>query len=88
MVQVAWSAVRTKDSYFQALFWRPAARLGGNKAIWAVAHRMLRLLWKVMHDGVRYIEYGLVSKNANAQNGERTIRTAVLRLERFFESAV
>ncbi len=66
MVQVAWSAVRTKDSHFQMLFRRLVARLGSKKAIWAVAHRMLRLLWKVMHQGVKYIEYGPVSKNLSA----------------------
>jgi len=25
---------------------------------WAIAHRLCRLIWKVLHDGVRYVEYG------------------------------
>ena len=29
-----------------------------NAAIWAIAHRLARLVWKILHDGVRYIEQG------------------------------
>jgi len=28
-----------------------------DKAIWAIAHRLCRLIWKILHQGVRYIEY-------------------------------
>lgn len=27
-------------------------------AVWAVAHRLCRLVWKILHEGVRYIEQG------------------------------
>jgi hypothetical protein len=30
-----------------------------NKAIWAIAHRLCRLIWKVLREGVRYVEDGL-----------------------------
>jgi hypothetical protein len=33
-------------------------RLGYQSAIWAVAHRLCRLVWKILHEGVRYIEQG------------------------------
>jgi len=29
-----------------------------HKAIWAVAHRIAKVIWKVLHDKVRYIERG------------------------------
>jgi hypothetical protein len=32
--------------------------LGHNKAIWAIAHRLCRLTWKILHQGVRYVEFG------------------------------
>ena len=32
--------------------------LGYLSAIWAIAHRLCRLLWKILHEGVRYIEQG------------------------------
>ncbi len=28
-----------------------------SKAIWAIAHRLCRLAWKILHAGVEYIEY-------------------------------
>jgi hypothetical protein len=30
-------------------------RMGAQKAAWAVAHYLLRVIWKVLHDHVRYI---------------------------------
>jgi len=32
--------------------------MGHQKAIWAIAHRLCRLAWKILHQGVHYIEYG------------------------------
>jgi transposase len=58
--QVANAAVRVKDCYFQLLYRRLLPRLGHNKAIWAVAHRLCCLTWKILHQGVDYIEFGAV----------------------------
>lgn len=57
--QVANAAVKSKGSLFQSLYRRLVPRLGHNKAIWAIAHRLCRLAWKILHEGVEYIEYGL-----------------------------
>ena len=56
--QAAHAAVCKKGSCFQALFPRLLPRLGYKSAIWAVAHRLCRLVWKILHDGVRFIEQG------------------------------
>jgi transposase len=56
--QVANAAVKSNGSVFQAVYRRLVPRLGHNKAIWAVVHRLCRLTWKILHQGVRYIEYG------------------------------
>jgi transposase len=56
--QVAWSAVRTKDSFFRELYHRLVPRLGVHKAIWAIAHRIAKVVWKVLHEKVHYIERG------------------------------
>ena len=58
--QVANAAVKTKGSHFQLLYRRFLPRLGHNKAIWAVAHRLCRLTWKILYQGVDYIEYGQI----------------------------
>ena len=56
--QAAHAAVTKKGSYFQVLFRRLLPRLGYKSAIWAVAHRLCRLVWKILHEGVRFVEQG------------------------------
>ena len=57
--QLAHAAVRKEGTQMQIVFRRLSARMEYNKAIWAVAHRLCRLIWKVLHDKVRYVERGL-----------------------------
>jgi predicted RNA binding protein YcfA (HicA-like mRNA interferase family) len=64
--QLGWAAVRTKGSYFQDLFRRLVVRKGAKVAIWAVAHRMLRVIWKILHHKVHYVEHGPRSGNPYA----------------------
>jgi hypothetical protein len=52
--------------------------MGYKKAIWAIAHRLSRLIWKVLHDGVRYIEQGFES-NPKALKERRRRLVAELR---------
>lgn len=49
-----------EDCQLQIVFRRLSARLGYAKAVWAIAHRLCRLIWKVLHEGVSYVEYGAV----------------------------
>ncbi len=58
LAEAARAAVKAKGSHFQVVFRRHLPRLGYNGAIWVVAHRLCRLVWKVLHDGVRYVEQG------------------------------
>jgi hypothetical protein len=76
LVQIAFAAVRQKDSFFQCLFRRLVPRLGVNKAIWAVAHRMLKVIWKILHDRVSYEERGAVPPNPKSiqRRKQRLIR--------------
>ena len=52
--QAANAAVKTKGSIFEALYRRCVPRLGHNQAIGAIAHRQCRLIWLILHQGVRY----------------------------------
>jgi transposase len=56
--QLAHAAVRKRDCYLQIVFKRLSVRLGYAKAVWAIAHRLCRLIWKVLHEGVHYVELG------------------------------
>lgn len=56
--EAAHAAVKKKGSHFQSVFRRFLPKLHYNGAIWVVAHRLARLVWKILHDGVSYIEQG------------------------------
>lgn len=56
--EAAQAAVKTKGSHFQVVFRRLLPRLGYQQALWAIAHRLCRLVWKILHEKVRYIEQG------------------------------
>ena len=56
--QAANAAIKAKGSVFQDLYRRLVPRLGHKKAIWAVAHKLCRVVWKILHDGVTYQERG------------------------------
>lgn len=57
--QLAHAAVRKDGTHLQLVFRRLSTRMAYNKAIWAIAHRLCRLIWKILHQGVRYVEHGL-----------------------------
>jgi transposase len=76
--QLAHAAVKKDGCRLQVIFRRWLPRLGYKKAIWAVAHRLCRLIWKVLHDGVRYIEKGL-DLNPKAQKERKRRLVAELR---------
>jgi transposase len=58
LTQAAQAAVKKKGSHFQSLFHRLLPRLHYSGAIWAIAHRLGRLVWKILKEGVSYIEQG------------------------------
>jgi transposase len=78
LVQAAHAAVKTKGSHFQSQFRRWLPRLGFQKAIWATAHRLCRIAWKILHDGVSYTEPGQITdprtKHHLAQKHLRALR--------------
>ena len=60
LCQAAQAAVRAKQSVFQQKFHRLLPRLGYTKAIWAIARHLSVVIWKILHQGVEYVEYGTV----------------------------
>jgi transposase len=77
--QAAHAAVKKKGSHFQVVFRRLLPRLGYQSAIWAIAHRLCRVVWKILHEGVRFIEQGVEldpkAKNKRARTLARALRT-------------
>jgi transposase len=74
LTQCAWAAVKVKGSIFEQKFRTLLPRLGAKPAIWAVAHRLLRVIWKVLHDKVSYIERGLLDSQALERRRKRYVR--------------
>jgi transposase len=58
LVQCAWAASRTKDTYLRAQFHRLKSRVGSMKAVIAVAASMLTAVFHMLTDGVPYRELG------------------------------
>lgn len=58
LVQCAWAAKRTKDSYYRAQFFRLQARRGPQKAICAVAASILTAVYHILKDGTEHRDLG------------------------------
>jgi transposase len=80
MIEAAWSAVHTKNTYFAAQFRRLAKRRGPNKAIIAVAHSMTVALWHMLANGETYNELG-PDWFTHISNPEAETKRLVQRLE-------
>jgi transposase len=73
--QCANAAVKLKGSIFQLLYRRLLPRLGHNQAIGAVAHKLCRLIWMILHKRIRYEERGpAVSERSRRVRTTRMIR--------------
>jgi hypothetical protein len=73
--QAANAAIKHKGSLFEIVYRRSAPRLGHNQAVGAIAHRQCRLIWLILHQGVRYQERGpAVTKQFKQKRTARMIR--------------
>jgi transposase len=58
LVQCAWAAKRTKDSYYKAQFFRLQSKRGPQKAICAVAASILTAIYHMLKDGTVHHDLG------------------------------
>ena len=58
LIQCAWSASRTKDSYLQAQYLRLRSRRGAKKAVCAVAASILTAAYHMLKNGTLYQDLG------------------------------
>ncbi|MFN2448004.1 MAG: IS110 family transposase [Vicinamibacterales bacterium] len=73
--QAANAAVKAKGTIFAIVYRRLVPRLGHAQAIGAIAHRLCRLIWKILHQGIRYEERGpAVSEEAKKVRARKMIR--------------
>ena len=83
--QAANAAVKLKGGIFELLYRRYVTRLGHSQTIGIIAHRLCRLIWKILHQGIRYEERGpavsLRSKKNRTARMIRELRTLGYRIE-------
>jgi transposase len=73
--QATNSAAKTKGSIFEIVYRRSVPRLGHNQTIGAIVHRQCRLIWLILHQGVRYEERGpAVTKESKQRRTWKMIR--------------
>ena len=80
LVQCAWAASHTKDTYLSAQFWRLAARRGQKRAAVAVGHTLLVILYHLLRRRTTYQELG--GDYFDRLGEERLTKGLVKRLER------
>ncbi len=79
LVQAAWAASHTKNSYLAAQYRRLARRKGRKRALLAVGHTLLVIVYHVLQKGVPYEELG--ADYLDRLEPERVTRQLVKRLE-------
>lgn len=80
LIEAAAGASRAKNSTLQARFRRVLRRRGPKKAVVAVAHALLRVVYHVLADGTVYRETGADSYDRH--QSQRVTRRALQTLER------
>lgn len=80
LVEAAWGAAHTRNTYLSALYRRLAARRGGKRAVVAVAHSILVIVYFLLRDGASYQDLG--TNYFDERDREGSVRRAVGRIER------
>jgi transposase len=79
LVECAWGAAHSRDTYLSAQFWRLARRIGKKKAAVAVGHSILVIAWHLLKYNCDYEDLGgdyFVKRDA-----DRARQRAVSRLQ-------
>ena len=58
LVQAAWAASRSKGTYLKGMYGRLAARRGRKRALVAVGHQLVEIIYNVLKKGQSYRELG------------------------------
>ncbi|HHW27759.1 MAG TPA: IS110 family transposase [Firmicutes bacterium] len=58
LCECAWAASMSRDTRLSACYWRLVKRMGKKKALIALAHTMLRIIYAMLRDNKSYEEFG------------------------------
>jgi transposase len=68
LIQAAWAAVKVKDSSLAAFYHKLVTKRGAKKAIVAVAHKLLVIVYTLLKTGETYQERGVAALDARQQD--------------------
>lgn len=80
LVEAAWGAAHTRQTYLSAHYHRLAARRGGKRAAVAVAHTILVIIYHLLRKGTDYHDLG--PNYFDERDRHATIQRCVRRIER------
>lgn len=72
LIEVAWVAVKMKDTYYSAKFLQLRARKGPQKAIVAIAHKLCKAAFAIIKYGCEFVE--LTPAHINFNNINRSTK--------------
>lgn len=78
--QAAWAAIRSKDTWLRARYYRLAKRIGRKRALTAIAHSMIIAIWWMLTNDCDYHDLGADFYD-RFTNPEAEARRLVRRLE-------
>jgi hypothetical protein len=79
IVEAAWAATRTKNTFFCERYHRIAARRGKKRALIAVAHSQIVAAYLILSTGARYHELGAQYQLEKIEKKRKVYLTAELR---------
>ena len=81
LVEAAHAVSHTKDTYLYSQFHHVAARRGKKRALVAVGHSILRIIWHLLEHDCEYVDLG--SRYLEERDRQQIQRRLVRRLEDF-----
>jgi transposase len=86
LVQVAWAASHTKNTYLSALYRRLVGRRGKKRALVALGHTILVIVYHILKKGVTYKDLG--PDYFDKLDTQRLTKSLIRRLERLGHDVV
>lgn len=58
LIECAWAAVKTNNTYFRAKYYKLASRMGKKQALCAIAHKLLISCYHILKYKISFKELG------------------------------
>lgn len=79
LCECAWAAVRTRNTRLSARYWSLVKRMGKKKALVAIAHTLLKIIYHVLYKRQSYIELGAEYLDQYRKKKQARLETKLIR---------